>query len=171
MLILKCIFECINSTNVSCWFTVATLCATVKVRPVKSHGLPVSLTDFGNFSSLKAHGRETQCSRILYGCSTNLKDCCPWLYKDKVDSSGYYIDWNVQMKSVAPPPLWLCTDIICVSQIRLCMMLIIIKNPKHETPRPKSANNNRANLPPVQIRRASDFPRINCFESVALTDA
>ena len=38
---------------------------------------------------------------------------------------------------------------------------------------PKSANNNRANLPPVQIlvRRASDFPRINCFESVALTDA
>ena len=35
----------------------------------------------------------------------------------------------------------------------------------------KSANNNRANLPPVQIRRASDFPRINCFESVALTDA
>ena len=61
MLILKCIFECINSTNVSCWFTVATLCATVKVRPVKYHGLPVSLTDFANFSRLttgrhNAHG-------------------------------------------------------------------------------------------------------------------
>ena len=37
------------------------------------------------------------------------------------------------MKSVGP--LWLCTDIICVSEIRLCMMLIIIKkNTKHETP-------------------------------------
>ena len=61
MLILKCIFECINSTNVSCWFTVATLCATVKVRPVKYHGLLVSLTDFANFSRLttgrhNAHG-------------------------------------------------------------------------------------------------------------------
>ena len=66
MLILKCIFECINSTNVSCWFTVATLCATVKVRPVKYHGLPVSLTDFGNLSRLTT-GRHNAHSKKATG--------------------------------------------------------------------------------------------------------
>ena len=110
MLILKCIFECINSTNVSCWFTVATLCATVKVRPVKSHGLPVSLTDVDNFSRLTAarHNAHGYCKDVPQISRIVAHDCiCTDVNGSRTKLTALVkmitLIENMQMKSVGPP--------------------------------------------------------------------